>query len=318
MGPRPGNDSKVPGATLRRNAPADGEVPPHVTAPSTPVHLLGISGSLRRGSYNTALLRAMRDLLPNDVTMDVTALAGLPMYDWDLEQAAGFPPAVQRLRDQVARADGIVFGTPEYNFSVTGALKNAIDWLSRGPDSPLDRKPAAIVGVGGGSGTARSQAHLRQILGHNRLRVVATPQVLVTRGTERFAEGRLVDPDVAANLTAVAARLVEIIERERRDPAPQVDGNILVVTPRRAAADRIARHLAERGHRSIIVDDATDAIDLLPARRIGAIVVDPGLPSTGRADLRSAAADLPFVETVEPRRILDALDATFRSHVTGV
>ncbi len=260
----------------------------------------------------------MRDLLPADVTMDIADLTTIPMYDWDLEQADGFPPAVHRLRDQVADADGIVFATPEYNFSVTGALKNAIDWLSRGPDSPLDRKPAAIIGAGGGSGTARSQAHLRQILGHNRLRVVATPQVLVTRARERFTEGRLTDPDVAASLTAIAAHLVEVIERERHDPMTQIDGSVLVVTPRRTAADRIARHLAERGHRTLLVDNTMDAVDRIHARRVAGIVVDPGLPAAGRADLRSAAGNIPFVETIEPHHILEAFDTAFRSPTSGV
>ena len=139
----------------------------------TQAHLVGISGSLRSASYNTALLRSAFENLPDGVTASIASLKGIPLFDQDDVTEHGKPQLVEDLRSAVAAADGIVFATPEYNWSVTGAMKNAIDWLSGGPDSPLDFKPAAIAGVGGGSGTARSQVHLRDILGHNSLCILA-------------------------------------------------------------------------------------------------------------------------------------------------
>ncbi len=152
----------------------------------TQAHLVGISGSLRAASYNTALLRAAFEALPDGVTASIVPLKGIPLYDQDDVKEHGTPASVNELRSAVAVADGIVFATPEYNWSVTGAMKNAIDWLSGGPNSPLDFKPAAIIGVGGGSGTARSQEHLRDILGHNSLCILADPQVMVSGLGKRF------------------------------------------------------------------------------------------------------------------------------------
>ena len=120
-------------------------------------HLIGISGSLRSGSYNTALRRAAFENLPAGVTAEIVSLAGIPLYNADDVKDHGKPEAVEALRSVVRSADGIVFATPEYNWSVTGAMKNTVDWLSLGPESPLDFKPAAIIGAGGGSGTARSR-----------------------------------------------------------------------------------------------------------------------------------------------------------------
>jgi chromate reductase len=115
----------------------------------THVHLIGIAGSLRSGSYNTALLRAAFDDLPEGVTAEIVSLGRIPLYHQDDEQEHGAPAPVVEIRSAVAAADGIVFATPEYNWSVTGAMKNAVDCLSRGPNSTLDFKPAAIIGGGG-------------------------------------------------------------------------------------------------------------------------------------------------------------------------
>lgn len=138
--------------------------------------MLGISGSLRRGSYNTQLLQVAAEVAPKGVTVELADISDLPLYNADIERERGLPEAVQRLRIQISEADGALFATPEYNYSITGAMKNAIDWASRRP-SPLDDQPAAITGTGGRSGTARAQRHLRDILKHNHVQVVSRPEV---------------------------------------------------------------------------------------------------------------------------------------------
>ena len=113
------------------------------------IYLVGISGSLRKGSYNTALLHFSTTVLPEHTALEIATIADLPMYNADLDIPASGkrPESVQKLRDQLARADGILFVSPEYNYSIPGGLKNAIDWASRGEDAPLLRKPVAVMGA---------------------------------------------------------------------------------------------------------------------------------------------------------------------------
>jgi NAD(P)H-dependent FMN reductase len=124
-------------------------------------HILGISGSLRRGSFNTALLHAAIELMPAGTTVDVGSIAEFPLYNFDVE-SAGVPPPVRVLKDQLASADGLLIATPEYNNSIPGVAKNAIDWLSRPPsDVPklFRNKKVAIMGATPGQGgTILSQA----------------------------------------------------------------------------------------------------------------------------------------------------------------
>jgi chromate reductase len=152
------------------------------------IHIAGLSGSLRRGSYNTALLRAAKSVLPINTKLDIVEYADVPLYNHDIEKHQGFPEPVEALRTVLGSADAILFATPEYNASIPGVMKNAIDWASRGPDSPLDRKPAAIIGAGGRLGTAYAQQHLRQILMHNDMRVMSKPAVLISHPSEQFDE----------------------------------------------------------------------------------------------------------------------------------
>jgi chromate reductase len=156
--------------------------------------VLGLCGSLRRGSYNLAALRAAQELAPEGMRIEIGDLGGLPLYNDDV-RAAGYPPVVAALRDAIRAADALLFGCPEYNYSVTGVLKNAIDWGSRPPDQPFAGKPGAIVGASGGAvGTARAQQHLRQIGLSVDVKFVARPEVLIASSAERFdAEGRLVN-----------------------------------------------------------------------------------------------------------------------------
>lgn len=161
----------------------------------SPVRVLGFAGSLRKGSLNRALLRAAAELAPPDVTIETFDLAGIPLYDADVE-APGDPTAVAAFKDAVRAADAVLVATPEYNYGVPGVLKNAIDWASRPPGtSVLVGKPAAIMGASpGGFGTARAQLQLRQAFVFTRTLVLPSPEVLVARAAEKFdAEGRLTD-----------------------------------------------------------------------------------------------------------------------------
>ena len=180
------------------------------------LNVLGISGSLRRASFNTAALRAAAELAPEGMTVAVATLHGIPNFDADVE-AAGLPPEVRRLREAVAAADALLIATPEYNWSIPGVLKNALDWISRGgEDSPWRGKPAAILGAGGRFGTLRAQIHLREILRHNRVRVVGSPEVLIDAAETRFdATGRLTDERFRGQIRRLLEALAEEALRDR-------------------------------------------------------------------------------------------------------
>src|SRR5918999_2164346 len=157
--------------------------------------ILALSGSLRQGSYNTALARAARDLAPPGVEVELyEGLGRLPAYDQDLdENGAAAPPAVQRLRERIEGADALLFVTPEYNGSIPGVLKNAIDWASaRHRGSSLENKTVAVAGVTTGQyGTIWAQQDLRKVLGIAGARVVHG-ELPVARGQKAFDEsGRL-------------------------------------------------------------------------------------------------------------------------------
>jgi chromate reductase len=184
--------------------------------PDRPLRVLGIAGSLRRASYNRALLRAAAELAPPGMEIVEFDLAGIPLFDEDVE-AEGTPAPVQALRDAIAAADALLFATPEYNHGVPGVLKNAVDWASRPPGrSPLAGKPAAVFGASpGATGTARAQAQLRQAFVFTQTYAIPQPEVLVFRAHEKFdAEGRLTDEatrrfvrKLLDELAAYAARL---------------------------------------------------------------------------------------------------------------
>jgi chromate reductase, NAD(P)H dehydrogenase (quinone) len=177
---------------------------------SPAITLLAISGSLRTASLNTALLRAAQELAPAEAQVVLHPLRDVPFYDGDLEQA-GPPVPVLRLRRAVEDADGLLLASPEYNHSTTGVLKNAIDWLSRGPDSPLDRLPTALLSAAGGSGGAGAQAHLRDILAHNRVALLPGGVQLV-RAWQSFEDGELVAEEARAEVATLIDRLVDAID----------------------------------------------------------------------------------------------------------
>ncbi len=175
------------------------------------MRVLAISGSLRQGSYNTQLLRAAEELVPGDVTLELyDELESVPPYNEDRDTDDA-PPAVVRLREAIAGADTVLIATPEYNGSVPGQLKNAIDWASRpvGAGAALWGKPVAVVGASTGMyGAVWAQAELRKILGTAGARVVDA-EVAVGRAAERFDEnGRVIDEEIRDELSEAVGALV--------------------------------------------------------------------------------------------------------------
>jgi chromate reductase, NAD(P)H dehydrogenase (quinone) len=164
-----------------------------MSAPSR-IKLLGISGSLRAQSYNSGALSVVGSVLPEDMEFDVASLSDLPFYNADVEQR-GFPAVVESFRRNVAAADALIFAVPEYNFSVSGVLKNALEWLSRPPNPPTNGKPCAVFGASVSPlGTARGQFHFRHICVSLNMIAVNTPHVDITNAKTKFdAQGRLTD-----------------------------------------------------------------------------------------------------------------------------
>ena len=174
--------------------------------------VLGISGSLRRDSHNTALLSVAAELLPDGVELELwDGLKAVPPYDEDDDQESA-PAAVANLRDAIAGADAILFSTPEYNHSVPGQLKNAIDWASRPlATNPLRNKPVAVVGASMGAfGAVWAQAELRKVLAATGARVVEGEVALGHAHTKFDADGRLVDDDRRQELEEVVDSLVTV------------------------------------------------------------------------------------------------------------
>ena len=177
------------------------------------MRLLAISGSLRSGSYNSALLHAAEAESPADVEFVLWRdLAAIPAFNEDLERAP--PPSVMSLRREIARSDAVLIATPEYNRSVPGALKNALDWVSRPfATNALRNKPVAVVGASQGLfGAVWAQAELRKILATIGARV-QDRDLPVSQAHEAFTEGRLRDPRLAARLRVIVAALVHSAEQ---------------------------------------------------------------------------------------------------------
>lgn len=167
------------------------------------IHFVGMSGSLRKGSFNTMLLNNAMELLPEGVTMEIVSIADIPLYnaDMDLPMAKERPQAVTKFREVLSRADGIVIVSPEYNYSIPGGLKNAIDWASRGENSPLLRKPVAVMGATTGMwGTVRMQLAFHAVFQFLDMKPVQKPEVLIAAAPAKFdKEGKLTD-DKAVDL----------------------------------------------------------------------------------------------------------------------
>lgn len=181
------------------------------------VHILGIAGSLRKGSYNRAALRAAQELAPEGAEIELFELDAIPLFNQDLEPQ--MPRAVADLKARIREADAVLFVTPEYNYSVPGVLKNAIDWASRPyGDNSWDGKPAAIMGASPGMlGTARAQYHLRQMLVFLNMYPLNRPEVMIARAQEKFdGEGNLTDPETRKRIAKLVQALADWAAAMRR------------------------------------------------------------------------------------------------------
>ena len=181
-------------------------------------HLVGLSGSLRQGSYNSALLRAAEARMPAGSTLAIASIRGIPLYDADEEKAHGVPEIVARLKEQIAAADGLVIATPEYNNGIPGVAKNAIDWLSR-PPADIGRvfggKPVALLGASpGGFGTLLSQNAWLPVLRTLGAELWSGGRMMVSRAGQVFdANGALVDPKIDEALRRFVADFVAHLGR---------------------------------------------------------------------------------------------------------
>jgi len=184
------------------------------------VRVLGISGSLRKGSLNTAALRAAVDLAPAGMTIETFDISPIPLYNEDVKEQ-GFPEPVQRLREGIRAADALLLVTPEYNYSIPGVMKNAIDWASRPPEQPFAEKPIAIMGASPGAlGTSRAQYHLRQCFVFLNAPVLLRPEVMISQANQKFdASGKLTDETTAKFIGDLLSGLADLTLRLRRGHA---------------------------------------------------------------------------------------------------
>lgn len=182
--------------------------------------VIAISGSLRQASFNTGLLRAAQELAPDDMEIEIGDISEIPLYNAD-EQAMGFPASVQQLSDKIRVADGVLIATPEYNYSIPGGLKNAIDWISRADNQPFNGKPIAIMGASMGNlGTARAQYHLRQIFIFLNGMVLNRPEVFVGAAHEKHdAAGTLTDQSTRDFLADYLKAVRDWVEKVHRTTA---------------------------------------------------------------------------------------------------
>jgi chromate reductase len=178
------------------------------------IKVLAFAGSLRQFSYNRGILRAAESLAPEGMRLEIFDITEIPLYNEDVNQH-GFPPVVVEFRQRIQAADALLIATPEYNYSVPGVLKNAIDWASRPPQQPFQGKPVALVGASAGMfGTTRAQHHLRQSFVFLDACVLARPEIMIPSAKDRFdGEGNLTDP---ATKTLLAEHLIALQALTRR------------------------------------------------------------------------------------------------------
>jgi len=186
------------------------------------IKILGFAGSLRKNSYNKALLRLAVELVPKNAVLETFDLEGIPLFNQDLETQP--PQKVKEFKAKIRAADAILIATPEYNYSIPGVLKNAIDWASRPyPDNSFDGKPVAMMGASIGMlGTARAQYHLRQAFVFVNMYPINSPEVFVAYAREKFDEnGNLKDEKAKQQIAKLLESLVSLTLRLKKDePGP--------------------------------------------------------------------------------------------------
>jgi chromate reductase len=174
------------------------------------IKILAFAGSLRKDSYNKALVETAKELAPENVEIEVFDLAPIPLFNQDLEQE--MPKAVKEFKSKIKGADAILIATPEYNRSIPGVLKNAIDWASRpSADNSFNDKPVAVFGATGGGliGTSAAQLHMRQIFSFLNMHPVEKPQVYITGASEKIEGGRVVDEQTRELIKELVQALVQ-------------------------------------------------------------------------------------------------------------
>ena len=185
--------------------------------------ILGFAGSLRKGSYNRSLLRSAAQLLPSDTTLEIFDLSDIPPFNQDLE--TNMPAKVKEFKSKIRKSDALLIATPEYNYSVPGVLKNAIDYASRPyGDNPFDDKPVATMSASVGMiGGARAQYHLRQMFVFLNMHPVNVPEVIVTFASDKFdSEGNLFDDNTKKFLTQLLQNLSNWTRRLRDKKTPSI------------------------------------------------------------------------------------------------
>lgn len=270
---------------------------------SNPIRVLGISGSLRRRSYNTAALRAAGALMPDNMVLEIAEVIGIPLYNEDDERDSGFPEQVQSLRDQVMSADALLIATPEYNYSLTGALKNAIDWLSRPPSPPINLMPVAVFGAGGRLGTARAQRHFRDIALHNDLRLVQQPEVLISEPWDKFDDDLVLTDertrDQLRRLVIALRGLTTRIKATRK--------RVLVVGRHSSAISTLTTRLREIGYEPVAVLDDDSALALIDPGQFSIVIIDEEVEPESRAALTDHISHIAPKTAVVDRPQLDNL-----------
>jgi chromate reductase len=180
---------------------------------TSPIHILGFAGSLRKNSYNRAGLKIAQQLVPEGAELEIVTLDEIPPFNQDYENDE--PAAVRFFKEKIHHADSLLVVTPEYNYSIPGVLKNAIDWASRPTGtSVLEGKPAAIMGIGGRFGTVRAQQHLRQVFHYLNMPVLLKPEVHVMAAWEKFDDdGNLTDDKTREQIQALVEALLQWTKR---------------------------------------------------------------------------------------------------------
>ncbi|NLM53139.1 MAG: NAD(P)H-dependent oxidoreductase [Firmicutes bacterium] len=177
------------------------------------IKIVGFTGSLRKNSYNLAALRAAATLLPEEAELEILDISALPFFNEDVE-AEGVPEVVHKFKEKLAAADAVLLATPEYNYSLPPALKNALDWASRGDYNPLANKPTAIMSASIGMfGGARAQYHLRQVCVRLNAQVLNQPEVFIANAGTKFAEdGTLTDERTQNSIKRLLKALIEKVK----------------------------------------------------------------------------------------------------------
>jgi len=190
---------------------------------SSTIHILGFAGSLRQKSYNKALLKVAREYLPEDAELEVIPLDDIPLFNEDLVPDP--PEAVRNFKKKISEADALLIAVAEYNYSVSGVLKNAIDWASWPiQTTPLKGKLAAIMGTGGRFGTVRAQLNFRQTLLYTDTRALLKPEVYIEKSWEKFdSESNLTDQHARQSIEALITALVLAVRAEKEKATALID-----------------------------------------------------------------------------------------------